>query len=164
MLNTDCFKVLLNKYKVCIHQFPHLNFAVFIFKTCFLIFPHQVWLHQREFLQMVNKWDKVLFFFLHGLVHALIPLSLYSRFCCCSYCWEALLFTSRYSKVIGKYKQKLGQNALHPARKCLMSLKLKDSLREKEVENTMSRYVNIKGGIMCPLHRYSHGTGPAFVI
>lgn len=35
MLNTDCFKVLLNKYKLCFHQSPHLSLAVFTFKTCF---------------------------------------------------------------------------------------------------------------------------------
>lgn len=45
-----------------------------------------------------------------------------------------------------------------------MSLKLKDSLREKEAKNIMSRYVNVKGCVVYPLHRCSQGTGSTLAV
>lgn len=155
MLNTDCFKVLvdlLNKYKLCFHQFPHLNLSVFTFKIGFLILPHQYWtlIASEEVFAMEMNGDKV--HFLHRVSSCFdSSVSLTPDF-------AATVAEKHFSspthalKSVERYKQKFGQNSLYSARKCLISLKLKDLLRKKEVENIMSRYFCTKAGTVYPLH------------
>lgn len=107
---------------------------------------------------MENEWNKL--HILHKLVWALTPSVILFQILLLLLLLGNISPHLRMPKVSGRYKQQLGQNALHPARKCLIFLKLKDSLRNKKIENIMSRYFNTKCGIMFLLWCYSHGTEP----